>query len=105
MRFICLLCSLCLAGDCLGLDGVRDYRRAHAGEIITELREFLALPNVAAGVAAIEKNADHLVGMLERRGIRARKLRVPGARPAVFGALDVPGATDAATGAILNAAA
>lgn len=88
-----LVCALSFAHDATALPSVRDYRAAHAAEIVSELRTFLALPNVAADEAAIERNADHLVAMLARRGIDAQKLRAPGARPAVFGALEVPGAT------------
>lgn len=74
------------------LAAVRAYRAAHAHEILAELRGFLALPNVASDRDHIERNAEHLVALLERRGVAARTLRVPGAPPAVYGAYDVPGA-------------
>jgi acetylornithine deacetylase/succinyl-diaminopimelate desuccinylase-like protein len=75
------------------LQAARAHRRAHGSEILLELRDFLKLPNVASDLAAIERNADHLVSMLESRGIAAEKLRAPGAPPAVFGTYDAPGAT------------
>ncbi len=78
------------SGD--ALQAVRDYRATHANKILGELRDFLTLPNVASNRDDIERNADHLVALLEQRGIAARTLRVPDAPPAVYGAYDVPGA-------------
>ncbi len=72
---------------------VRRYRIANDVEIVRELRDLLALPNVASDSANIHSNARHLVGMLERRGIRARLLDAPGSPPAVYGELATPGAT------------
>lgn len=71
---------------------VREYRVAHEREIIDELVQFLALPNVAADVAAMRRNAEALREMMGRRGIEARLLETGGA-PYVFGELKVPGAT------------
>jgi acetylornithine deacetylase/succinyl-diaminopimelate desuccinylase-like protein len=60
--------------------------------IIAELRELLALPNVATNQADIRRNAEHLVGMLEKRGIKARVLETPGAPVSVYGQLPAKGA-------------
>lgn len=79
------------SGD--ALQAAHEYRTANAAGILHELHDLLVLPNVASDLDAIERNADHLVTMLERRGIEARTLRVPGAPPAVYGAYDAPGAT------------
>ncbi len=67
------------------------YRSAHEVEIVRELVEFLKLPNVAADVSAMRRNAAALVEMMERRGISTRLLETPGV-PYVFGELRVPGA-------------
>jgi len=72
---------------------VRRYRNAHDVEILRELADLLAIPNLATDSVNIRANARHLVGMLERRGIRARLLESPGSPPAVYGELDTPGAT------------
>src|SRR5918997_664659 len=72
---------------------VRRYRTAHAVEIVRELADLLAIPNVASDSANIRANARHLVTMLERRGVRARLLESAGSPPAVFGELSTPGAT------------
>jgi acetylornithine deacetylase/succinyl-diaminopimelate desuccinylase-like protein len=72
---------------------VRGYREANEARILTELRDLLAIPNNAADQINIRRNADHLVTMLARRGIPARRLEVDGSPPAVYGELPAPGAT------------
>ena len=71
---------------------VRHYRVAQEAEIVSQLVEFLSLPNVAADIQDIQGNAEALVGMLEQRGVEARLLETVGP-PYVFGELGVPGAT------------
>ncbi|HEX5761405.1 MAG TPA: M20/M25/M40 family metallo-hydrolase [Thermoanaerobaculia bacterium] len=73
-------------------DRVRAWRVAHEKEIVGELVDLLALPNVATSREDLEANARHLVAMLERRGIAARVLRAGEAPPTVYGELRVPGA-------------
>jgi acetylornithine deacetylase/succinyl-diaminopimelate desuccinylase-like protein len=72
---------------------VRTWHRANALGVLTEFRDFLALPNVARDSVAIRRVATTLVGMLERRGVRARLLETPGSPPAVYGELMAPGAS------------
>jgi acetylornithine deacetylase/succinyl-diaminopimelate desuccinylase-like protein len=72
---------------------VRSYQQSHDHEIVRQLAEFLAIPNLARDSVNIRRNAQHIVGMLEQRGIRARQLETPGAPPAVYGELRTPGAT------------
>ena len=57
---------------------VRDYRMANEDRIMRELREFLAIPNIASDTPNIQKNAAHLVEMLEARGIEAHLLPITG---------------------------
>ncbi len=72
---------------------VRVWRAAHEREIVGELMDLLALPNVATRVADVEKNADRLTDMLKRRGFEVRRLTAaPGTPPALLGDLRVPGA-------------
>ena len=61
--------------------------------IIRELTEFLAIPNVASDTANIQRNAAHLVEMLEARGIETHLLPIAGRGPVVFGKLNAPDAT------------
>jgi acetylornithine deacetylase/succinyl-diaminopimelate desuccinylase-like protein len=69
---------------------VRDYRMANEERIVRELREFLAIPNVASDTPNIQKNAVQLVEMLEARGIEAHLLPITGRGPVVFGKLISP---------------
>ena len=71
---------------------VRSYRVANEDRIIRELREFFAIPNVASDTENIQKNATHLVEMLEARGIETHLLPISGRGPVVFGKLNVPDA-------------
>ena len=56
-----------------------------------ELVELLAIPNVASDRPNIRRNADHLRGMLARRGFAAELLETAG-NPLVYGELRAPGA-------------
>jgi acetylornithine deacetylase/succinyl-diaminopimelate desuccinylase-like protein len=69
---------------------VRDYRMENEDRIIRELSEFLAIPNVASDTPNIQKNAAHLVEMLEARGIETHLLPITGRGPVVFGKLITP---------------
>jgi acetylornithine deacetylase/succinyl-diaminopimelate desuccinylase-like protein len=71
--------------------GVSAWVGAHQKEIVAELLEALAIPNVAADTPNIRRNADHLKAMLARHGFAAEILETTG-NPLVYGALDVPGA-------------
>src|SRR5258708_18805822 len=62
---------------------VRDYRMDNEDRIIRELSEFLAIPNVASDTPNIQKNAAHLVEMLEARGIETHLLPITGRGPVV----------------------
>ncbi len=75
-------------------DQVRAYRAAHEKQIVGELTDLLALPNVATRVADIERNADRLTAMLKQRGFAVSRLSAgEGTPPALYAALSVPGAT------------
>jgi acetylornithine deacetylase/succinyl-diaminopimelate desuccinylase-like protein len=71
---------------------VREYRQENEDRIVRELREFLAIPNVANDTANIQKNAERLRVMLEARGIETHLLPIEGRGPVVFGKLETPGA-------------
>ena len=72
---------------------VRAWRQQHEAEIVRELADLVAIPDVARDHANILKNAAMIRTMLERRGIAARILDNGDAPPAVFGELRAPGAT------------
>src|SRR4029453_13693605 len=74
-------------------DQVRAYRAAHEKEIVRELADLLALPNVAHKGADIERNAARLPEMLQHRGFAVQRLSAgEGTPPALYGELAVPGA-------------
>jgi len=82
------------AADAASLrSAARDYRVAHESAILHEFTELLAIPNLASDAVNIRRNANHLIEMLGKRGVRARLLEVEGSPPAVLGELTTPGAT------------
>lgn len=87
------------AADGAGLDAIGPAQQAaaahvaaHEEAIVRELRELVALRNVADNHDDIRTNAEALVAMLEKRGIATHILETPGAPVAVFGDLRTPGA-------------
>ena len=75
------------------MTAARDHVAANEEAIVRELRDLLAMPNVASNLDDIRTNADALVALLERRGISARVIETPGAPVNVYGELNTPGAT------------
>jgi acetylornithine deacetylase/succinyl-diaminopimelate desuccinylase-like protein len=67
---------------------VRDYRMNNEDRIIRELSDFLAIPNIASDTANIQKNADHLVELLEARGIETHLFAIKDRGPVIFGKLN-----------------
>jgi acetylornithine deacetylase/succinyl-diaminopimelate desuccinylase-like protein len=71
----------------------RIYRAGNEDRIIRELCDFLAIPNIASDTENIQKNATHLVELLEARGIETHLLSIKDRGPVVFGKLTSPEAT------------
>jgi acetylornithine deacetylase/succinyl-diaminopimelate desuccinylase-like protein len=74
--------------------GATPVQAADQAAILTEYVELVAIPNVATSVTDIRRNADHIMGMMARRGLAPRLLEgdsvnVP---PAIYGEWKVPGA-------------
>jgi acetylornithine deacetylase/succinyl-diaminopimelate desuccinylase-like protein len=93
MRLAATLIGLSLLAQPTGLrEQVRAYVDAHQKEIVAELLELLAIPNVAADKPNIRRNAEHLQKLLTTHGLQAEILETTG-NPLVYGALTVPGAT------------
>ena len=72
------------------VQAVRNYRMENEDRIVRELTEFLAIPNIASDTPNVQKNAAHLVEMLEARGIETHLLSITGRGPVVFGKLISP---------------
>jgi len=74
------------------MQAARAHVAANEEAIVRELRDLLALPNVASNPSDIQRNAEALTAMLEQRGISARILETPDAPVSVYGELTTPGA-------------
>lgn len=100
---LCAMATPCLAAPAVDrpvarslateLRSVRKYRERNEARILAGFAELLKLPNLASDSLAIRRNADTLVALLTRRGLRAKRLELPGSPPAVFGELPAAGAT------------
>jgi acetylornithine deacetylase/succinyl-diaminopimelate desuccinylase-like protein len=96
MRIVPFLLSLLCAASTFAAgaaQAAREWRVAHEREIVRELVELLALPNVAEDLPDIQRNAEAVKALLERRGVAVRLLTLDGAAPIVVGDLKVPNAT------------
>ena len=71
----------------------RHWRQQHERAIMDEFVGLLAIPNIAADHANIQRNAEAIAQMMEKRGIAAKLVSVPGGNPIVFGEIKTPGAT------------
>src|SRR6185503_13729666 len=78
-----------------GQQSVRDYRRAHEREILSEFTQLLSIPNVASDRPNIRRNAQLILEMMKRRGLNPRLLETKSGEtpPAVYGEWKTPGAT------------
>jgi acetylornithine deacetylase/succinyl-diaminopimelate desuccinylase-like protein len=101
--FLCaclMICAWCLqatsrpavAADNPALQA-RAYVAKNKAAILGEFADLLSIPNLASDSENIRRNAERIVSLLQRRGMDARLLEVPGAPPYVYGELHVPGAT------------
>jgi acetylornithine deacetylase/succinyl-diaminopimelate desuccinylase-like protein len=70
----------------------RQWRTQHEAEIIQEFTTVLSIPNVASDHENIERNAELLKSMLQKRGVDSRLLTEEGANPVVFGEIKTPNA-------------
>ena len=70
----------------------RRWRQQHERAIVDEFVALLSIPNIASDRANIQRNAEAIARMLEKRGVASRLVSVPGANPVVFGEIRTPGA-------------
>ena len=68
----------------------RAHVRAHEPEILREFAALLSLPNVASDTANIRRNAEHIRGQLEARGLTASLLDGASGPPAVYAEKRLP---------------
>ena len=94
VRRLILLLVVLVSLPALAGERIRAWRVQNEARVLTELRDLLAIPNVASDAPNIERNAAALAEMLRRRGIEPRLLRLEGAPPVVFGELRASGAKE-----------
>src|SRR5580704_17824083 len=68
------------------------WRAAHEEQILQEFTALLSIPNVASDKTDIQRNADVLTTLLEKRHVAAKQLTASGANPVVYGEIKTPGA-------------
>ncbi len=66
-------------------DAVTLYRTQNEVKIVRELAALVTLPNTATDPDDLERNAEHLTGLLESRRFDVRLLRAEGGPPVVYG--------------------
>ncbi len=88
-----LVSSMALAQSDPTALAARRWRQQHERVIVDELVALAALPNITGDQERLLRNAEFIVGMLERRGITASRVSVPGGTPVVVGELRASGAT------------
>ncbi len=98
LSFSCLSVALLLVNPAQGAEQERDaiaaWTNGHQHALLDEYEAFLRLPNVATDHAAIRRNADALMKMMQARGLSPRLLENAdrSSPPAVYGEWVVPGA-------------
>ena len=67
---------------------------ADRAALLDEYVQLLPIPNVATSIPDIRRNADHIMGMMAKRGLKPRLLEGDSAKvpPAIYGEWLVPGA-------------
>jgi len=91
--FVVLLLATGLAFAQDDMAKVRAFRRAGEHRILAEYFDFLSIPNSAQDKQNIEKNAQWIASLLEKRGVKPRLLpsQTPGTPPVVYGEVLMPG--------------
>jgi acetylornithine deacetylase/succinyl-diaminopimelate desuccinylase-like protein len=68
---------------------VATWRAQHERQIVDELMQLVAIPNVAGTDADMQRNVEHLAGLFKRRGFTVETTTGPGS-PVLFATLDAP---------------
>jgi acetylornithine deacetylase/succinyl-diaminopimelate desuccinylase-like protein len=88
-RLSAFLFALATAHVAAQTSPIATWRGTHERQILDELLQLVAIPNVAGAEADMRRNAEHLTALFEKRGFRVDRTEGPGS-PVVFAALDVP---------------
>jgi acetylornithine deacetylase/succinyl-diaminopimelate desuccinylase-like protein len=91
--FLVILSSLAEWAQSQGaVSAAREWGKTHRAEIMEQFTTLLSIPNVAGDRQNIQRNADLLVSMLQRRSVESQLLTIEGANPVVFGEIKTPNA-------------
>ena len=71
----------------------RQWRQQHERAIIDQFVTLLAIPDISSDRSNIQRDAETIAAMMEKRGIASKLVSVPGGNPVVFGEIKTPGAT------------
>jgi acetylornithine deacetylase/succinyl-diaminopimelate desuccinylase-like protein len=82
-----------IAQDNAAARAAREWRQQHERAIVDEFSALLAIPDIARDRDNIQRNAETIAHMLEKRGVASKLVSVAGANPVVFGEIRTPGAT------------
>ena len=93
VTLLSLAAALAMAQDNSAARAAREWRQHHERAIVDEFFTLLAIPNIARDRDNIQRNAETIARMLEKRGVAAKLVSVAGANPVVFGDIPAPGAT------------
>jgi acetylornithine deacetylase/succinyl-diaminopimelate desuccinylase-like protein len=76
------------------IEKIRDYRKANEHKILAEYFQLLSIPNFALDKRNIQRNAEFIAALLQKRGIKTQLLSsyTFGTPPAVYGEVLVPNA-------------
>src|SRR4051812_6859546 len=70
----------------------RTWRTKHEREILTEFADLLSIPNLAGDKTNIQRNAEAIRALCEKRGLTTKLLTIEGAPPIVVADLAAPNA-------------
>lgn len=87
-----LINASALADSATAAKQARAWRVTHEREILSEFAELLSIPNLATDAPNIQRNAEAIRVMCEKRGLVAKFLTLEGAPPIVVADLTAPNA-------------
>jgi acetylornithine deacetylase/succinyl-diaminopimelate desuccinylase-like protein len=86
------LAFACAAQTNTAAEAARQWRQQHERAIVDEFVSLLSIPNIASDRSNIQRNAELIQKMMEKREIASRLVTVPGANPVVYGEIKRLGA-------------
>ncbi|MEO9485123.1 MAG: M20/M25/M40 family metallo-hydrolase [Ekhidna sp.] len=94
MRIIsALFILLSLVAPCQDINKLSEkHIKENSTQILTDFKNLLSIPNVAYDLPNINKNADHIISELKKRGVETKLLRIVGTPPIIYGYYPVKGA-------------